>query len=459
MVNGIKKIKVICDDNREDKGRVCFWASEQILSKFNPNKYHFEFLNIADYLDKKPISSDYLVKHPAFAAFLIDKYNYQIEKEPYAGYLKKKIKGLNTKACDSQKKIYNALGNSEPLSDELTPLKISILLDLFGNTLDPLFLTTLFEKKNTDIIIVNWGAINNDTIYSSDRAFQFFSHYRMAFDLWVEAGGIFVLEVQSGQYVLSQDSYQLFETKIVTLKEEGPPCNKAKINTELRKEDHPVLEKIPDKIKLTDNDFDEWSSFPRKVYNEICQASMPDCTQNKIYQGWFEKYENEWDLYNWWEPLIYADENNKPIMLCSIKCKERPHGFAGAYILTTMYLGSSILGSPDVEQLIKNIFGLGTIDNSLLTYYNKKKEERIKEKEERIKEKEKKKKRLVIISVILVVLCYFGYRVLTTPVFYVFSITVLWMLYKVILNGISDGISGGISDGISKGMAKIIPKK
>lgn len=423
-MSDIIKIKVICDDNREDKRRVCFWASEQILSKFNQKEHSFEFLNIADYLDKKPINSDYLDKHPAFAAFLIDKYNYQIKNKPYVDDLKEKIDDyLKKKPYDSQQKIYEALEHLKTLTNELEHSEISILLDLFGNTLDPLFLLSLFEKENTDIIIVNWGAINNDTVYSSERSFQFFSHYRRALNLWVKDGGIFILEVQSGQWVLSQDSYQIFEKKIVTMKEDIYPHHEAKKNIELKK-DHPVLLNVSDKIELTSNVFDDWCFFPKKIKNKECQSCMPRCANEKLYLGWFEKYKNKWDFFHInWEPLILTSDetNKKPIMLWSIRCNDEKKGPAGAYILTTMYLGSSILGSSDIELLIKNIFGLVTNNNALFNYYFEKQTELDHEKIKLCS------KVLVILFILAIV-----YLVLTNPKLYaLISILILGLISEV----------------------------
>lgn len=445
---------MICDENREDKKRVCFWASEEFLSKFNQDEYSFEFLNIADHLDKKPIDSDYINKHPAYAAYLTDKYNYLRRSKPYADNLKEKIDDyLNKNSCDSLQKIYEEQKhldkNSTFLESFGKKLNSSILLDLFGKTLDPLFLLSLFEKSKTDIIIVNWDAINNDPVYSSDRAFQFFSHYRKGLDSWVKEGGIFILEAQSGQWILTQESYQLFDKKIITSKKVKDPDPEANKNTKLLEKKHPILHKphndadvkddYSNKIALNKSYFSNWSWFPKKIENKNFQAGMPNHCIEKLYQGWFEKYKNEWDIFSInWEPLIFADKSNKkkPIMLCSIRGNSKEKGPVGAYILTTMYLGYSFLGSSFIETLIKNIFGLAN-NNALFTYYY-------------VRQRDIKIKKLSIILVIIFFVILFR---IIFALFYIYSSLALKdseLIYTIISAVISAVVTVVITPGITK---------
>jgi hypothetical protein len=103
--------------------------------------------------------------------------------------------------------------------------------------------------------------------------------------------------------------------------------------------------------------------FPKKCENDNLQAGMSNDKNIKFYHGWFESYTNKWiPLSIKCEPLIFSDKHcRKPIMLCYYKYKIKNKKPIGAYILTTMYLGSS-----GHEQLIKNLFELPT---TIASYY------------------------------------------------------------------------------------------
>jgi hypothetical protein len=81
---------VIYDKNQFDKRRTCFWASDEFLLKFKPN-HTFEYISIADFLDKKPIDFDYTDIIPSYDTFLKDKFNDLTKDKRQADYLKKKI--------------------------------------------------------------------------------------------------------------------------------------------------------------------------------------------------------------------------------------------------------------------------------------------------------------------------------------------------------------------------------
>ena len=97
-------------------------------------------------------------------------------------------------------------------------ISIAECLDKESN---PFSLLELFSRKNTDIIIVNWDSINGDPIYGSDRAFQFFNHYRPDMISWVEKGGIIFLEAQTAAWQLVNDPYFIFskDIKLITGRE------------------------------------------------------------------------------------------------------------------------------------------------------------------------------------------------------------------------------------------------
>ncbi len=171
--------------------------------------------------------------------------------------------------------------------------------------------------------------------------------------------------------MLSQEAYNIFDKKIITTKKDKETSCTGDIKAEIS-DKHPILRNIIDadgaktgKINLGPYHLcQSCGFFPKASSNENLQAGMSADKNIKLYLGWFEKYSCKWDFFSIkCEPLIYADDKcKKPIMLCypqyNIKTKTM-----GAYIITTMYVGSSFN-----EQLIKNLFGL-VKDNSLLKKY------------------------------------------------------------------------------------------
>lgn len=101
---------------------------------------------------------------------------------------------------------------------------------------NPLQLLDLFDKDNTDIIILNWDSINNDPIYGSDRAYQFFDHYKPDLKMWVENGGILILEAQTAAWKLVQNSYNIFAKGVRTTKEREARGEDVMVNKKLMKE-------------------------------------------------------------------------------------------------------------------------------------------------------------------------------------------------------------------------------
>lgn len=230
----------------------------------------------------------------------------------------------------------------------------------------------LFSHSKTHVIIINWDSINNDPVYGSDRAFQFFEHYRKGLDSWVKDGGILIIEAQSAQWTLVQDAYRIFDDSIKTTKEEGVHGYKGiakqpdpKINPKI----HPILKKTYDentfRIDLPENNYccrHDW--YPVKSENKRLESGFKGHPVVMLYQGWFDEHSTQWD------PIIFADEKRaRPIMLCRIPQTYTENNSArtykGTYIITTMYLGSSSL-----YNLIKNILDLAGINLLNEYYYN-----------------------------------------------------------------------------------------
>lgn len=240
---------------------------------------------------------------------------------------------------------------------------------------NPFQLQNLFDNEKTNIIIFNWDSINNDPIYGSDRAFQFFDHYSLEMDIWVEQGGIVILEAQTTAWKLDQRAYSLCANGVkVTEKWKEIDGLKSKIKKLAKqyKEPNPVLKDIEDRreLELQTISHNPQSWFPKRCNpNTWCMREIGS-TQGKhrLYLGWFDKHTKDW------EPLLYTKDGKKPIMLFKIKPANNSstkYKLAGAYIVTTMFLGSSYVEGSGIDQLIANLLMLSD-GQKIKRYYEEK---------------------------------------------------------------------------------------
>lgn len=208
----------------------------------------------------------------------------------------------------------------------------------------------LFDRRQTDIIIVNWDTINGDPVYGSDRAQQFFEHHRPDMKAWMEDGGIIVVESQGASWGAIQRPYECFvkcfEGSQVTITEELLNIGEELLIND-KYSNHPILRGFnKEDLVLRPGalcERKEW--FPKGIarpttagYKEIFRHPR------KGYRGWFEVYSSDW------EPLILAKESKKPVFLCRAVIGERE---VGACILTTMFIASS-----ELTKLIRNLVDL-----------------------------------------------------------------------------------------------------
>lgn len=216
----------------------------------------------------------------------------------------------------------------------------------------------LFNKEQTDIIIINWDSINGDPVYGSFEAYQFFNMYMPTLNEWVEDGGIIILEAQTVASKLVQSPYDIFtkETKNCYVKtfnklERGDIAiiNKKLVNL------HPILTNISN--NKWEPKIDPEPGFPDPVLSTV----TTDHKKRRLFAGYFSKYSKDWD------PLLYADIGmKKPIMLCRLVKKEKNEN-VGGYILTTMYIGAT-----SFDPIVKNLL---IFPKKSETYYNNKKED------------------------------------------------------------------------------------
>lgn len=370
----MSNIKIIYDKNDTNKRRTCFWdlpEFPEICKKGN----NFEFISIGDYLDEKSIDENLIAKKSTVK------------------------KSTDKKSIDTK--------------------------------LNSLLLLNLFDRSQTDIIILNWDSINDDPIYGSNKTFNFFNHYKPDLSKWVKNGGIIIVEAQTAAWQLNQKSYDIFSNDIITTK-----IRKRGISVQINNSvlTHPVLRGLNNEIDLPSTGLFQKPWFP--TCSNVCSISNTNNESNRkrLYQGWFECYPKNWVplmfinedtddkviIYRVKKLLRYAnyylkcfknksyvnmkdifkfsiDHTKKPVMLCNIVSNKDDSGgdTVGAYIITTMYIGASSL-----DQLVINLLNL---PNNIKKYYD--------DNEKTLREKRQRKKILYVFVVfILLIAIYFNYK-------------------------------------------------
>lgn len=263
-------------------------------------------------------------------------------------------------------------------------------------------ITEVFNKEKSKIVIINWDVLNGDPLYKSDKDLLWFQHFLPDIDQWVRNGGVLVVECQEGSRALRQEVYDLFGKalgyKLVT-RESTCFCNRAHINTDL--EDHPLLEGIkseePESLSESEKpakskgyeyvvqNLDLYSKQnlypPDKYCADTWDPYEEERWQKKIHVGWFDKSKKASE----WEPIIFARGKefgkDRPIMMCrtvtnqqvsimKASLEESEKSTIGAYIVTSMFIGSS--GWLKLISNILNFHGEPT-RRACVLYYKRKK--------------------------------------------------------------------------------------
>lgn len=216
----------------------------------------------------------------------------------------------------------------------------------------------LFDKEKTDVIIINWDAINTDPVYGSNIAREFFHHYVPDMNDWASQGGILIVEDQLAGCRLVQTAYDPFtydapgeEQKYPLLIHKKKFVNEdlmsSVIYKNLKQKEHPLLENIPKEIDLrhlAGIKQPDWFPWLRK--GPRLGIRSYEKRKNRLSDGWFESYSKKWQV------LFFADIHyHHPVMLFRPIIKDEKT--LGAYVLTTMYIASS-----ELIQIVKNAINL-----------------------------------------------------------------------------------------------------
>ncbi|MBA7690775.1 hypothetical protein ES703_99307 [subsurface metagenome] len=213
----------------------------------------------------------------------------------------------------------------------------------------------IFNIEKTQVVIVNWDVLNGDLLYDSDKAFHIFQHFLPEIDIWVKLGGIMLVECQEGSRRLRQEVYDLFGNELaypLTIQEKEDFGERVHINKDLKKS-HPLLEELSldDYVVANSGMYGHIRLYPANKSSESIRSTFENARWNrKIYVGWFDDKRSHQE----WEALIFARGKEfgkkRPIMMC--RTVQGETGSIGAYIITSMFIGSS-----GWLQLTENILG------------------------------------------------------------------------------------------------------
>jgi hypothetical protein len=232
----------------------------------------------------------------------------------------------------------------------------------------------LFSSEETDLIVVNWDAINGDPAYGSDRSYNFLYHYRPDMLAWLSQGGLLLVESQGASWSLTQDPYSCItsmfggssvhvSSDIWTLGDRASPYpNNSK---------DPLVSGLQDAdLQLTPGGL--WarkSWFPRKILRgDIQSIRFARRHQQHLYRGCFDAWSSDW------RPVIMPRVMGQALddTLDSSTATERPSQAIAVYravheakedgksasdngfvVLTTMFIASS-----ELFCLIENVLSL-----------------------------------------------------------------------------------------------------
>jgi hypothetical protein len=202
--------------------------------------------------------------------------------------------------------------------------------------------TELFDKKLTDVIIINWDAINTDPVFGSDVAYSFFEHYVPDMDNWVKNGGVVLVESQAAAFIPIQDSYDIFtELKRFRINISSRREYGSRIKVNAKEKHNPLLKGLNECLDLDQANLYEKEWFPQDFAPPtIGSIEYIHGQRKRMYTGWFLSWNHVW------RSLFTA--NGHSIML--FRCVGGTNQKIGAYIVSTMYIASS-----ELLPLIKNI--------------------------------------------------------------------------------------------------------
>lgn len=231
--------------------------------------------------------------------------------------------------------------------------------------------TTLFSLESTDIIVINWDAVNGDPVYGSDRAYHFMRHYGPDMLEWLSQGGLLFVESQGASWSSSSDSYacftSMFQGSEVSLCSEMWTVGNA-VSVDPSAPSNPLTTDLGD-LELTPGGL--WARKPwfpsRLLRSDIQSLRFARRHQQLLYRGWFDEWTSDWSPIL--VPKIREGPPGEPEKVNSPEQRSRavalyrpvhrskepgrPTPDTGHVVLTTMFVASA-----ELTGLISNFLAL-----------------------------------------------------------------------------------------------------
>ena len=231
----------------------------------------------------------------------------------------------------------------------------------------------LFSIETTDVIIVNWDAMNGDPVYGSDRTYAFVTHYRPDMREWLSNGGVLIVESQGASWAAAQAPYDCFSSLFPdshvtvssgmwTLGNCAAVSGAAVSDVVARDLDNNMLALKPSGL------WERRAWFPRRRAR-VTRRPLDGSTQSlgyikrhqaHLYRGWFAGWSDDWiHVLSARDGAIDAarsGDDGKAVLVYRRVAAAAPQGTnptGGAVVLTTMFIASS-----ELYQLIANLLKL-----------------------------------------------------------------------------------------------------
>ena len=215
-------------------------------------------------------------------------------------------------------------------------------------------------EQSTDILIINWDAVNGDPDFGGDVALRWFEHQQIAVRKWLNAGGLLILDGQAVGGVPHDRFYAavLGEGEVRLSGREDPRdpdrerarmsgnCRVTRVAQQARRFNG--LEHVNPR---QDRTFDEL--YPPQAVGKLVPRYLTEIDMKELlYRGWFRRRNPSTSMR--WTPYVRRDERwprNFPTLLAA-KCGDLKGKEEGLVFASTMMLAAT-----GQEPLIRAMLG------------------------------------------------------------------------------------------------------
>jgi hypothetical protein len=203
-------------------------------------------------------------------------------------------------------------------------------------------------EQSTDILIINWDAVNGDPDFGGDVALRWFEHRQFALRRWLNDGGLLILDGQAAQGVPDDRYYSaVLGDDEVRLSGREDPTNPDKEllrlsgaarMTRLARQ-APKFDNLKHVTPRKDRSFEDL--YPPEAVGKLVPRYLNEIDMTQLlYRGWFRRRIPGRTLR--WTPYVRRAERwprNFPTLLAA-KCGARG-GERGIVFATTMLLAAT----------------------------------------------------------------------------------------------------------------------